>query len=315
VLFKRYGFRHPTYSYSVLSRIGYAPTSGRFRADFGTDLRRANSLLHTTIDARVSTLDFIHFYGIGNETPGGSARAHRVDQRVFVAEPIVHLPVAPNTTVDLGVRARHTSTTLKSAQFSGSASPYGAGSFGQFGLRAGITIDSRDSAVAARRGMLLSIKAAEYPQLGDRGASGEIRSQATSYLSAGGRFRPVLALRAGAERVWGRYPFFDAAYVGGAETVRGWDEDRFAGDGSVYGNAELRAYLTRVFLLIPADLGVFGLADAGRVFSRGETSSAWHPGFGGGLWVSFLGRANTFSLAAARSSEGTRIYFRSGFLY
>jgi hypothetical protein len=315
VLFKRYGFRHPNYSYSILTRAGYAPTSGRFRADFSTDLRRANSMLHTTFDARVSTLDFIHFYGAGNETPGGSAKAHRVDQRVFIAEPVVHFPIATYTTFDMGIRARHTSTTLKAAEFAGPAAPFGAGSFGQFGVRAGLMFDSRDSAAAARRGVLLSITAAEYPSLGERKQSGEVRSQVASYLSAGGRFRPVLALRAGAERVWGRYPFFDAAFVGGAETVRGWDEDRFAGDGSLYGNAELRAYLTRVFLLIPADLGVFGLADAGRVFSKGETSSAWHPGFGGGLWVSFLGRANTFSLAAARSSEGTRVYFRSGFLY
>jgi outer membrane protein assembly factor BamA len=187
---------------------------------------------------------------------------------------------------------------------------------GQFGVRAGFSFDSRDSASAARRGMLISVQAGEYPGLlGGKTPTGEIRSKVAGYLAGGGRFRPVLALRAGGDRVWGRYPFFDAALVGGAETVRGFDEDRFAGDGSLYGNAELRAYVTRIFLLMPADFGVFGLADVGRVFQSGESSSAWHSGFGGGVWISILGRANTFSLAAARSVEGTRMYFRSGFLY
>ena len=314
--YKRYGFRHPTYSYAVTARAGYAPSSGRFRADFATELLRANSQLRTTFDARISTLDFIHYYGAGNETPPGSARSHRIDQRVFIAEPTVHFPLATRTTLDVGVRARHTSTTLKGAAFSGSPEPFGAGSMGQFGVRAGFNFDSRDSASAARRGLLVSVQAGEYPGLlGGKTPTGEIRSKVAGYLAGGGRFRPVLALRAGGDRVWGRYAFFDAALVGGAETVRGFDEDRFAGDGSLYGNAELRAYLTRIFLLMPADFGVFGLADVGRVFQSGESSSAWHSGFGGGLWISFLGRANTFSLAAARSDEGTRMYFRSGFLY
>ena len=137
----------------------------------------------------------------------------------------------------------------------------------------------------------------------------------SAYVSAPAPLQPVLALRAGADRVWGRYPFFDAAFIGGSSTVRGWTEQRFAGDASLFGNAELRVFLTKVFLLLPADLGAFGLADGGRVYVAGEHSDAWHTGFGGGLWISFLGRANTFSIAAARSRESSGIYFRSGLLF
>jgi hypothetical protein len=38
----------------------------------------------------------------------------------------------------------------------------------------------------------------------------------------------------------------------------------------------------------------------------------WHTGYGGGLWFSFLSPNNGFALAAARSKEGTRLYFRAG---
>jgi hypothetical protein len=35
----------------------------------------------------------------------------------------------------------------------------------------------------------------------------------------------------------------------------------------------------------------------------------------GGIWVSFLHRSNTLSLAYARSPESSGFYLRAGFLY
>ncbi|HEY6110600.1 MAG TPA: hypothetical protein VIV56_16980, partial [Gemmatimonadales bacterium] len=98
-------------------------------------------------------------------------------------------------------------------------------------------------------------------------------------------------------------------------TVRGYAEHRFAGDASLAGNVELRARVGRFYALLPIEFGVFGLADAGRVFRSGETSTVWHGAAGGGLWLAFLNRVNTLTLAAARSPEGTGIYVRAGFAY
>ena len=95
--------------------------------------------------------------------------------------------------------------------------------------------------------------------------------------------------------------------------MRGISEHRFAGDAAVYGNAELRLRLARIFVLLPEELGVFGLVDAGRVYLAGETSDRWHAAVGGGVWVAFLSRTNTLSVAAAHSVEGTRAYVRAGF--
>ena len=66
-------------------------------------------------------------------------------------------------------------------------------------------------------------------------------------------------------------------------------------------------------LLLPSDVGVFGLADAGRVFVDGETSDLWHHGVGGGVWVAVLKPENTLSLAFARSEGATRVYLKAGF--
>src|SRR5204862_214290 len=94
-----------------------------------------------------------------------------------------------------------------------------------------------------------------------------------------GEFRGVvppvivrLPVRVAGRKVWGTYPYYEAAYIGGDSTVRGFVEHRFAGDAAVFGNVELRLSLARFFVLVPGRLGIFGLGDAGRVYVSGQTS-------------------------------------------
>ena len=90
-------------------------------------------------------------------------------------------------------------------------------------------------------------------------------------LAAGHASIP-LALRVGGMATFGRTPYFDAAYLGGGGTftgdvtIRAYRAQRFAGDESVFGNADLRILLGRVKLLFPGDYGVLGFFDVGRVF-------------------------------------------------
>ncbi len=83
----------------------------------------------------------------------------------------------------------------------------------------------------------------------------------------------------------------------------------------MYGNAELRFRMSRLRIIFPGNIGLFALADVGRVFSDFDTPgvSTWHSAFGGGLWLSLLGDLNTMSVAIARSDERTGVYVRTGF--
>ena len=145
------------------------------------------------------------------------------------------------------------------------------------------------------------------------GTFGEVHGEVAAFLTPRTTFGPTLALRVGGKRVWGDYPFFEAAFVGGAATVRGLRENRYAGDASAYGNAELRLRLGRYFFVLPGEYGVFGLADVGRVFLDGESSDVWHTGVGGGFWFAFLDPANTFTVALARGDRRTALYLNAGF--
>jgi hypothetical protein len=65
--------------------------------------------------------------------------------------------------------------------------------------------------------------------------------------------------------------------------------------------------------------GLIALGDTGRVFLSGESSSRWHYGAGGGIWVAMLASGKGFEIASSlnatvvRSDERTGVYVSSGF--
>ena len=127
---------------------------------------------------------------------------------------------------------------------------------------------------------------------------------------------PVLALEVGGMKVWGDYPYMNAAYLGGANNLRGVPDDRYAGDAMVFAKSELRITLAALSSVLPGQFGVHGMADVGRVYLEGEDSNLWHWAYGGGLWFSFL-RQHTplISVTMATSDESTRVLVGLGFSF
>ena len=122
-------------------------------------------------------------------------------------------------------------------------------------------------------------------------------------------------MRAGGRRVFGEFPFQEAAFVGGSGTLRGFPRQRFAGDVSAFAGTELRTFLTRFNFISRGDLGVIALADAGRVFVEGQDDSGgWHAGYGGGAWLGILDRTRTLSIVVAGGEE-TAVYLSLGMPY
>ena len=75
--------------------------------------------------------------------------------------------------------------------------------------------------------------------------------------------------------------------------------------------------LAKIKLLVPGELGLFSAADAGRVIFAGDPDDAdtWHTGVGGGLWLSFLQRWQTLSVAAVNGNDLTGVYLRAGLVF
>ncbi len=153
------------------------------------------------------------------------------------------------------------------------------------------------------RSLSLTVGGGFYPAVMDVEESfGEAHAEVSGLLASNTLpLQPALALHLGGKKVWGDLiPFQEAAYIGDASTVRLGRQNRYAGNASLYAQSELRLFLTKFYFLAPADFGVLGLADVGRVFLDGEESDQWHAAGGGGIWASFLDRSYMVSLSLAK---------------
>ena len=159
------------------------------------------------------------------------------------------------------------------------------------------------------------------PEAGDIDSSfGSVEGEAAGYISLGSR--ALLALRIGGENVEGDFPFQESAFIGGDTTVRGFNDNRFAGDASVFANVELRFDIGRATAYVSeADYGLVIFADAGRVFSDDidddlvNDSSEIHTSGGAGISITALDRTFAISLVAAVSDEETTGVFAAGFSF
>ncbi len=122
----------------------------------------------------------------------------------------------------------------------------------------------------------------------------------------------TLSLRTSGEGVWGsKYPFQFAAFRGGKNNLRGYSRERFSGDASLSTQAELRLLVSKFSIYLPGEFGIHFFGETGRVFVDGENSTKWHPAFGGGVWLSIIGRTLNTSITIGKSTERTTFYLRA----
>lgn len=319
--FYRFGFRKRPYASKVSVNLGYATGANTFNGEVDADFRAENSNRVLGFHLRASGIEVLRWYGFGNESEATeSTPFYRVRQHAISFRPFLGVETSGGFRLTVGPAISYHATELddspNSERFIGVDRPYGTENFGQAGAEVQVDLDRRNRPVAASSGFHLSLGADAYPAVwgasADSGSFGSVRGEAAAFLSLPSPSSPTLALRVGGRKVWGGYPFYEAAFLGGL-TARGYHENRFAGDATAYLNAELRVPVAHATIVVPGEVGIFGLVGAGRVWLTGETSTTWHGSAGGGLWFAPLARDYTVSAAVAGGGEGIRFYLRSGF--
>lgn len=292
---------HAPWKRRLRTRLGYATGAQAFRLDVQGDFHWANSPAWLRLEGVASGIEVLRWYGYGNETPKDSAETdfYRAQQTHYVAGAWFGTQLGMQGEVAAGPVIQHVSTR-DGANLVNEVRPYGSEDFSAVGVRGALRWDSRDTPVAARRGVLLDLGGSWSPDwLDATNAFGEAHLRVSTYLSPAPWF--TFAPRLGAIRAWGRYPLHGAAFLGGHNTMRGLDPNRYAGDAAAWLNTDSRVRIGTVPFLVDWDWGVVGIADAGRVWHRGETSGRWHTGVGGGLWMLLPDRSLALALTAVRS--------------
>jgi outer membrane protein assembly factor BamA len=184
------------------------------------------------------------------------------------------------------------------------------------GLHAGIRVDKRDSKMLPTTGFVFGIEAEGNKGLGKFSSDfGYISSALSLYWTFRLPARITLATRFGGGTSLGKYEFFQAQILGGNTNLRGFRKTRFAGETALYQNTELRIKLFSFrSYLFPAQVGMIGFNDIGRVWQDGEKSNTWHHGYGVGVYLAPLNQL-VISLMYGFSREENLPLIRAGFLF
>ncbi|HEX3533359.1 MAG TPA: hypothetical protein VHT23_04000 [Gemmatimonadaceae bacterium] len=310
-----YGFRKVPYSLLTEADLAYSFASQRLRVRALLDKRLEESDTHIPVTAHMSQFEVVQFHGFGNDVADLRGKVYDVRQRQWEFNPAIGRSFSPVSDISLGPIVRYTTTDTLGSPFLTQQRPTGYSKYGQAGLRLKAHIDSRYYPDTMKPRIVLDVAGAGYPAMWDVAKAYEsLDGFAAAYFTLPAPKLPVLAFRAGGKKLWGPAPYFDAAFLGGSETFRTEEKQRYAGDASMYGSAELRVPIAKFPFILPLDVGALGFADAGRVYVNGQSPGGWHSAAGGGLWFGYLNPAINFNVLFTNRSTH-RVVTNIGFAF
>jgi outer membrane protein assembly factor BamA len=322
VQLNQYNFRAVPQEYMQQITVSYATRFGNitaaYEADFYSVLKdgRLNVLLE-------KTEQFVaRYFGYGNETSFDidleNNDYYKVDQELVTLFPTMFYDFSQNLQGSIGISFISSNTSLKNdTLLTGFRyADYGLGKISPLGFHLGLTIDGRDNQNYPTQGYLMNFTGRLFPETfsepeGFYYAGFDLRSYFTPEFSS----FATLALRAGGSRAFGKYPFYAGATVGGENSLRGYNDKRFSGDAALFGQAELRLFVTQINIILKSRVGVNLFAETGRVFIENDNSDKWHPSYGVGLWLSYLNSMLIGSTYVAFSPERTTFYLGLGMAF
>jgi hypothetical protein len=324
-----YAFRKYPYASMQKATVAYSTAIRGFDVGLESDNRFESSNIHIPAAARMTQLEVIEFRGFGNDVPNQTTDFYDVRQRQWSFRPAIGYSFGPESEISLGPIVRYTTTDSTANRFIAQERPYGFASFGQVGAQLKLYHDTRirEDTGVARAGITLlppanpllwgtlDFTGSVYPGMWDATETYEkISGVAAAYLTIPALTRPVIALRAGGEKLIGDFPYFDAAFIGGSGSLRTEHRQRYAGDASLFGTTELRVPLVKFPLILPWDVGALGFADAARVYVDGESPGGWHIGSGAGFWIGIVSPETSLSVLYTNNPD-RRILTTLGFTF
>ncbi len=310
-----YGFRQVPYATKLRATASYSTGVGGWDVSAEGDRRFEGSRLHLLGEANMSQLEMVEFHGLGNAVPDRTGSFYDVRQQQWVIHPALGLSLGPGTDVSVGPIAKYVTTSGPAGGFLSHQELNGVGHVGQAGLQVELHHDTRDDPQNPHRGLVVDASGIAYPGIWNlKTGFQQITASAATYFPLSLPPHAVLAVHGGGEKLFGAYPFYEAAYIGGSRTVRTIHHHQFLGDASVFGGAELRVPLARFAFVLPLDLGAIGWFDAGRVYLHGASPGGWHSAAGAGFWLGVLSPATGITVSLTNRRE-RRVLFGFGVSY
>jgi hypothetical protein len=316
ILYK-FGFRTVPYVYRLELVGAYSTKLKSYAVHFTGDFYSIIKGVRTGLEMNKTELKINKFYGTGNNTildkDLDNREYYKLGQELVNIHPFIELQTSGFTFLNIGLFYKYSDIEAEPNTFLQQNMPYGEGVQKFAGINSSFRWDSRDNALEPNRGFYAELHGSYSPKLFKLEPYTKAGYDVRAYFTANTFKGVTLALRTAGEKVWGTFPFYESAFLGGISSLRGFASERFAGDASLIGQAELRMKLFNVSFIIPGQMGISMFGETGRVFSKGEDSKLWHPSYGGSLWMSYLDRQFNFGVTGANSKEGFKLYIGSAF--
>lgn len=313
-----YDYRVEPYSHSFSISGAHSMKSQAYEfvaiGDFNKFIEGANF----NIESIVMRHDKSRFFGIGNETVFDENflddEYYHVGQRKLSIKGLFTFPLSNKTHLGIGLSIENTEIRKTANSLVDETELKGKENNTFISFLSEIKFDSRDNKYAAYKGLYLKLAAEQYPILFNNYSDpfGSLSFESRTYISGNTITHHTLAIKTIGKFMWGNYPFYKSAFVGGSNSLRGYSIHRFRGDASFAIQSELRFLIGTVTLFIPGQFGINLFADAGRVFMKNVSSQIWHVSQGGGLWFSILDREIVISFNTAKSPEELTFYLNIG---
>jgi hypothetical protein len=322
----KYGFRQFPYASRMELDVKYATAISAWGVELTTDNRIENSRMFWATRTEVSQLLSGKFRGFGNDISLPEDVETRVHQTQVLVQPSIGWALGPVTEFTFGPVVKYTSTDSVAGTFIASERPYGFRRFGQAGVQLRFLHEStrevQDKSTTARftegppeRGLTIDASAAAYPAVWDaQSAFGSVSAVTTGHVTMPLPLRPVLAARAGGQILFGDYPYFESAFIGGSSSIRTIRRQQYAGDAALYGTLELRVPIAQFSFIFPLNTGLLGFVDAGRVYLDGKSPGGWHVGKGAGFWLGLIKPSTSLTLTFTNQTD-RRWLVGTGFVF
>jgi hypothetical protein len=198
------------------------------------------------------------------------------------------LVIGPTTDISLGPVIQLSVSDGARSPYLATANPYGAGTFNQASMQLAARYEWRaaaDSEEHTHHRVLVEFKEQYFPAVLDvRSGFGATAVSIGTSVTVPLPTHPLFIVRTGGKKLYGNFPFYEGAAIGGEGTTRYMDPQRYVGDASLYATSELRIPVAQFKLVVPLRSGIIGIAEAGRVSVGGSSPGGWHSRTGEGLW-------------------------------
>ena len=314
-----FGYRTYPYIYRMELTAGASIPTARYKVVYTLAMPSLGKKVGLKGVAQFSELEVKNFYGFGNRTPRDEVLEdrdfYRVSSRELHLLPMVGYRIAPQSTISVGLSFKSFEFFPEEDRFTANQSlPEVSDSRTILGFGVGYQLDTRDHPLIPHKGITLDFRAGAFPYLfRDLSPFHKVSGDLRLFIGDTIGTDVMLAVRLRGEKIFGDFPLYESAFLGGGNSLRGFLPERFAGDASAVGSAELRFSLFRETILIPTEVGLFLLADAGRVWYNDSSPGPWHTDLGGGIWLAPLNRDMILSVAVAVSVDGLFVNGGIGF--